>query len=86
MHPDAKVGEYITITVSDTGEGMSPEVIDRIFEPFYTTKAIGKGTGLGLSTVLGIVKSHDGFVNVYSEIGRGTRFVVYLPADRRSKS
>ncbi|MGL5880800.1 MAG: ATP-binding protein, partial [Xenococcaceae cyanobacterium] len=86
MHPDAKVGEYIAVTVSDTGEGMSPEIIDRIFEPFYTTKEIGKGTGLGLSTVLGIVNSHGGFVNVYSEVERGTRFVVYLPADFKAET
>ncbi|MBV6625528.1 MAG: response regulator [Rivularia sp. (in: Bacteria)] len=80
MHLDAKVGSYIMISVADTGIGISPEVLDRVFEPFFTTKELGKGTGLGLSTVLGIVKSHNGFINVQSDINRGSKFKVYLPA------
>lgn len=79
MNLDAKVGPYVVITVSDTGMGIPREIIDRIFEPFFTTKDLGKGTGLGLSTVIGIIKSHGGFVNVYSEIEKGTQFKVYLP-------
>jgi nitrogen-specific signal transduction histidine kinase/CheY-like chemotaxis protein len=79
MNIDAKVDQYIVITVSDTGTGIPPEIMDRIFDPFFTTKQHGKGTGLGLSTALGIVKSHGGFMNVYSEVGKGTVFKVYLP-------
>ncbi|NEP11916.1 MAG: response regulator [Symploca sp. SIO2C1] len=80
MNLDAQVGLYIMITVADTGTGIPPEILDRIFEPFFTTKELGQGTGLGLSTVMAIIKSHGGFVNVYSELGQGTKFKVYLPA------
>lgn len=80
MNLDAQVGLYIVITIADTGAGIPTEILDRIFEPFFTTKELGKGTGLGLSTVMAIIKSHGGFVNVYSELGQGTKFKVYLPA------
>ena len=80
MHLDAAVGSYIVITVADTGTGIPPAILDRIFEPFFTTKELGKGTGLGLSTVIGIIKSHGGFVNVCSQVRKGTQFKVYLPA------
>ena len=79
-NPGAKPGRHLVITVSDTGMGIPPEVRDRIFDPFFTTKATGKGTGLGLSTVLGIVKSHRGFLQMQSEVGRGTAFHLYFPA------
>jgi hypothetical protein len=83
---DAKVGPYLMIEVADTGAGMPAEIIDKIFDPFFTTKEIGKGTGLGLSTVRAIVKSHGGFLNVYSELGKGTRFKVYLPAKESAET
>ncbi len=80
MNVDAMPGPYVLIRVSDTGEGIAPEVIDKIFDPFFTTKETGKGTGLGLSTVMGIVKSHQGFVNLRSRVAVGSVFEIYLPA------
>jgi len=80
MYLEAQVGNYIVITITDTGTGIKPESLERIFEPFFTTKEFGKGTGLGLSTVIGIIKSHGGFVNVTSQVGKGTQFYVFLPA------
>lgn len=80
MHLEAKVGPYIVVTIEDNGIGIPPAIVDRIFEPFFTTKELGKGTGLGLATVIGIIKSHGGFINVSSKVGKGTQFKVFLPA------
>jgi PAS domain S-box-containing protein len=86
MNLDAKVGPYVVLTVTDTGTGISPENLDRIFEPFFTTKELSQGTGLGLSTVLGIIKSHGGFINVNTQLGKGTQFKVYLPAQEAKET
>jgi PAS domain S-box-containing protein len=80
MNLNAKVGHYIQVKVLDTGVGMPPKILDKIFEPFFTTKAVGTGTGLGLATVLGITKSHGGFITVSSKVGQGSQFKLFLPA------
>jgi PAS domain S-box-containing protein len=77
--PDARPGDYVRLEVADTGCGIPPDILDRVFDPFFTTKEPGRGTGLGLSTVLGIVRSHGGFLGVTSRPGAGTRFVIHWP-------
>ena len=84
LHLGASSGMYVVLSVKDTGSGIPPEIINRIFDPFFTTKEPGKGTGLGLSSVLSIVKSHGGFIDVRSEVGKGTEFKVFLPANEEN--
>ncbi|MFC2059550.1 ATP-binding protein [Chloroflexota bacterium] len=79
FYPDAREGTFVSLMVEDTGAGIDKEVISHIFEPFFTTKELGKGTGLGLSVTYGVVRQHEGWINVYSEPGQGTIFRVYLP-------
>jgi CheY-like chemotaxis protein len=80
MNMESRPIRYVLLKVEDVGVGMPPDVMEKIFDPFFTTKAQGKGTGLGLATTLSIVKSHGGFINVYSEVNKGSSFKVYIPA------
>jgi len=79
-NPEALAGRYVMLAVSDDGCGIKKELMDQLFEPYYTTKGVGKGTGLGLPTIYGIVKQNKGFINVYSELGEGATFKIYLPS------
>ncbi len=86
MYHEAKKGPFVCINISDTGKGIAPEIMDKIFEPFFTTKELSKGSGLGLSIIIGIVKSHGGFISVYSEVNRGSLFKIFLPAIKSYKA
>jgi len=78
-----EAGDYVKVTISDTGVGIDKEIQNRIFEPFFTTKEMGRGTGLGLASVYGVIKNHGGYINVYSELNQGTSFTIYLPVSRK---
>ena len=85
-HPTLKPGDYVKILVSDTGHGMDRQTLERIYEPFFTTKKVGEGTGLGLAVVFGIVQDHAGLIACESEVGLGTTFTIYLPAARQAET
>ncbi len=85
-HPESRLGDFVCLTVKDTGAGISPEDMPHIFEPFFTTKEVGKGTGLGLATVYGIVKQHQGWIEVSSQVGVGTTFKIYIPALKSARA
>ena len=86
IHPKAKPGEYVVISVTDTGKGIPPELMEKIFDPFFTTKPLGQGTGLGLPTVLGITENHGGFVHLESKPGKGANFQAFIPAAQSDKA
>jgi CheY-like chemotaxis protein len=86
QHPEAQPGWFVCLTVTDTGCGMDHKVMQRLFEPFFTTKEVGKGTGLGLATIYGMVKQHQGWIEVQSEIGVGSTFNVFLPVAAEARA
>lgn len=85
-YPELSPGDYIHLTVSDTGQGIAPDLIDKIFNPFFTTKEVGQGSGLGLSTAMAIIKNHNGLITVDSDLARGTTFNIYLPVSNTERS